>query len=112
MYSSVKFFAPTRTVVARCDAWAVLPISSATPNATANAAFAARLVCLRNTESPFPGWRPAGTLCTETVATRDEFARQAEQGAEPDRERGDPQRRRDDAAEAIARLVEDDVPEP
>ena len=60
MYSSPKFFVPRTTVVpadcaGRANAAANKPITIATPREIANAALAARRVCLRITSTPF-GW--------------------------------------------------------
>jgi hypothetical protein len=49
----VKFFVPTVIVVALVDALAVPPKTIGIANASANAAFTARRMCLRTTLTPF-----------------------------------------------------------
>src|SRR2546423_630066 len=64
MYCSGKFFVPTMTfgfaAAVRCDAAAVPPKTSGTPSAIANAALAARRVCLRTICPPCCGPRRGG----------------------------------------------------
>src|SRR5579884_1929473 len=113
MYSSLKFFVPIVTVgVAVCEARAVLPMSSATPSAIANAALAARRVCFRSIPDSLR-WRTLtlGTLDRGDRSTRGRPADRGEQTADRECERGDPERGGDDAGEPVARLVEDDLAE-
>src|SRR5579884_1017694 len=113
MYSSVKFFVPIVTVgVAVCEARAVLPMSSATPSAIANAALAARRVCFRIIpDSLRSGNADLRTLDRGDPPTRGGPADRPQHAARRERERGNPKRGGDDAGEPVARLVEDDLAE-
>src|ERR1041384_4883361 len=106
MNSSAKFFVPTviagfgpaaaddvEVVFLLLPPQAVSPIRSATPNETANAALAARRVCLRNIRALLSRLSLAGTLRLRCHPTRGRALCECERGGGEDLEGGDPERR-------------------
>src|SRR2546421_5184653 len=117
MYSSPKFFVPRTTVVpaecaGRANAAANKPIRIATPSEIANAAFAARRVCLRITSTPFELSREVIDETSTPKAPGRYGNLQSEEGEKHGRRQShDADRGAEHPGKPIARLVDDDVAE-
>src|SRR5579872_4878992 len=117
MNSSVKFLLPTTIVGFACgfaEAAAVLPPKTiATPNEIANAAFAARRVCLRIMLPP-PGMDalPGKSLWDGGLSRRGGFLHQREEHGGEERQGGDAERGGEDTRIPVAGAVDDDRAEP
>src|SRR5215470_17157582 len=119
MYSSPKFFVPSTIVglLAADFAFpalatpAVSPIRSATPNETANAALAARRVCLRTISPPLEIGTEPWTLRAWSHPAEGRALREREHSGGDERESRDAERRREDAREPVGSLVAHDLAE-
>src|SRR5579884_4367729 len=119
MYSSVKFFVP-RTIVGFAAAFVLAapapaasrPMRSATPSETANAALAARRVCLRTIPCPPFELPSPQTLCPGGHPAVGHVLQEPERGGDEERHGRDAVGRAEHPGRAVRLLVGDDVAEP
>src|SRR5437763_1416278 len=109
--SAIVFGAPA-TPLFFAEPQAVMPIRSATPNETANAAFAARRMCFRTISSLLlvALSNPCLVLSPGTLSARSHPAKgcalpEREHAGGDEREGRDAERRCEDARQAVGRLV-------
>src|SRR4051794_34076877 len=115
MYASGKFFVAMTIVGAAVGAGRAVPANRprmiATPNETANATFAALLVCFLITNPPLQS-SGFGPPTPPQRPGSEGFRERQEPRPAARRERHDAQRRADHALQPVARLVHDHVSEP